>query len=166
MTPEGVMDYIKIKGQANQKTGKYLSTSSYMGKQSAIHHLVCCHWRQHGWNEASTTGLDALWKGFTCRSMDEKSSDRQRQKAKRKRKNKTGALIDKDDSDTTGDDNSLSEDETEDSGDEEDDEEDDRDLFQEGKSPMTLELYKSVCKLFLEWGTSEGIFCACFFVVT
>jgi hypothetical protein len=44
----------------------------------------------------------------------------------------------------------MSEDEAEDSGDEEDDEEDDRDLFQEGKSPMTPELYKSVCKLFLE----------------
>jgi hypothetical protein len=51
----------------------------------------------------------------------------------------------------------MSEDEAEDSGDEEDDEEDDMDLFQEGKSPMTPELYKSVCKLFLEWGTSEGI---------
>jgi hypothetical protein len=88
MTPEGVMDYIKIKGQANQKTGKYLSASSYTGKQSEIHLLVCCHWEQNGWNEASTTGLDALWKGFTRKSTDEKSSDRQRQKAKRKGKRK------------------------------------------------------------------------------
>lgn len=30
MTPDGVMDYIKV--QANQKTGKYLLTSSYTGK--------------------------------------------------------------------------------------------------------------------------------------
>jgi hypothetical protein len=40
------------------------------------------------------------------------------------------------------------------------------DIFQEGKSPMTPELYMSVCKWFLEWGTSKGIFCACFFVLT
>ena len=60
----------------------------------------------------------------------------------------------------------MSEDEAENSGDEEDDKEDVRDLFREGKSPMTPELYKSVCKWFLEWGTSKGIFCACFFVLT
>ena len=112
------MDYIKIKGQANQKTGKYLSASSYTGKQSEIHLLVCCHWEQNGWNEASTTGLDALWKGFTRKSTDEKSSDRQKQKAKRKGKKKTGTLIDKEDSNMTGDDNGLSVDEAEDSGDE------------------------------------------------
>jgi hypothetical protein len=117
MSPEGVMDYIKV--QANQKTGMYLSTSSYTGKQSAIHHLVCCHWGQNGWSEAFTTGLDALWKGFTHRSTEEKSSNRRRQKAKRKRKKKTGALIDKDDGDKTGDDDGLSEDEAEDRGDEE-----------------------------------------------
>ena len=164
MTPEGVMDYIKV--QANQKTGKYLSTSSYTGKRSAIHHLVRCHWGQNGWTEAFTTELDALWKGFTRRSTKEKCSNRRRQKAKRKQKKKTGALVDKDDDDTSGDDDDPSDDEAEDSGVEEDDEEDDRDLFQEGKSPMTPELYKSVCKWFLEWGTSEGIFCACFFVLT
>ena len=117
MTPEGVMDYIKV--QANQKTGKYLSTSSYTGKRSAIHHLVCCHWGQNGWSEAFTTGLDALWKGFTHRSTEEKSSNRRRQKAKRKWKKKTGALIDKDDGDKTGDDDGLSEDEAEERGDEE-----------------------------------------------
>ncbi len=160
------MDYIKV--QANQKTGKYLSTSSYTGKQSAIHHLVRCHWGQNGWTEAFTTSLDALWKGFTCRSTKEKSTNRRRQlsKSKRKRKKKSGEIIDMDDDDTTEDDDGFSEDEAEDSVGEEVDEEDDRDIFQEGKSPMTPELYKSVCKWFLEWGTSKGIFCACFFVLT
>jgi hypothetical protein len=60
------MDYIKV--QANQKTGTYLSTSSYTGKRSAIHHLVCCHWGQNGWSEAFTTGLDAFLEWGTYNS--------------------------------------------------------------------------------------------------
>ena len=43
---------------------------------------------------------------------------------------------------------------------------DDRDLFQEGKTPMTPELFRCVCKWFLLWGTMEGIFAACFVAMT
>jgi hypothetical protein len=108
MTPEGEMDYINV--QANQKTGKYLSTSLYTGKRSEIHHLVRCHWGQNGWSEAFTTSLDALWKGFTLRSTKEKSTNRQRRLAKRKRKKKSSEIIDMDDDDTTGDVDGFSED--------------------------------------------------------
>jgi hypothetical protein len=45
---------------------------------------------------------------------------------------------------------------------EEDD--DDSDEFKEGKDPMSPELYHSICKWLLEWGTLEGIFGALFIV--
>ena len=37
---------------------------------------------------------------------------------------------------------------------------DDREEFREGKSPMTPELYTSLLRWFLQWGTVEGIYCA------
>ena len=56
MTPTGVMTYIRL--QANQKTGKYLSASSYNGKQAAIRHLVRVHWGQNNtWSETLTPSL-------------------------------------------------------------------------------------------------------------
>ena len=39
----------------------------------------------------------------------------------------------------------------------EEDDEDDRDLFQEGKSAMAPDLFKSVYQWFLQWDTPEGI---------
>ena len=47
-----------------------------------------------------------------------------------------------------------------------DDDDDDREENQVGKSVMTPELYKSVCRWFLEWGNTDGIACACFFAFT
>ena len=70
MTPDGVMQFIRL--QANQRTGKYLSVSSYNGKRSAIHHLVRVHWGQNGWSEEFNNDLDSLWKGFICQATKEK----------------------------------------------------------------------------------------------
>ena len=36
----------------------------------------------------------------------------------------------------------------------------------EGKDPMSVELYKKVCRWFLDWGTLDGVFAHCFLVLT
>ena len=188
MTPDGVMRYI-TRLQANQRTGKYLSASSYNGKRSAIHHRVRVHWGkgQRAWSEEFNNTLDFLWKGFTRHATKEKatapakSAKKRRRRAKRKHAeleedggNDMGMEEhDGNDSEDEDDNDVLSDDEDEDandcmSNDEVDieDEDDDRDENQVGKSPMTPELYKNVCRWFLEWGSTEGIFCACFFAFT
>ena len=43
---------------------------------------------------------------------------------------------------------------------------DERNVCQEGKRPMSVELYRSLCRWFLEWGDLEGVFCYCFLVLT
>ena len=48
----------------------------------------------------------------------------------------------------------------------EDEDTDDRNFFQEGKSPMTPELYESLCRWFMAWGNVEGIFATCFLAFT
>jgi hypothetical protein len=58
MTNDGVMAYIRL--QANQRTGKYLSGSSYNGKRSAIYHLVHVHWGKSGWSEEFPSTLNEL----------------------------------------------------------------------------------------------------------
>ena len=187
MTPDGVMQYIRL--QANQRTGKYLSASSYNGKRSAIRHLVRVHWGngQRAWSEEFNNTLDCLWKGFTRHATKEKATASAKSAKKRKRaKRKHHAELEEDidnnlameehgdgndsDSEDEDDNDVLSDNEEEDcmSNDEVDieDEDDDRDENQVGKSPMTPELYKSVCRWFLEWGSTEGIFCACFVAFT
>ena len=186
MTPDGVMQYIRL--QANQRTGKYLSASSYNGKRSAIHHLVRVHWGegQRAWSEQFNNSLDSLWKGFTRHATKEKATaSAKRAKRRRRAKRKHAELEEGDDHDmdmvehNNGEEESDDEDDDVLSDDEEDDndcisddevniedEDDDRDENQVGKSPMTPELYKNVCRWFLEWGSTEGIFCACFFAFT
>ena len=184
MTPDGVMQYIRL--QANQRTGKYLSASSYNGKRSAIHHLVRVHWGngQRAWSEEFNNTLDCLWKGFTRHATKEKATASAKRAKKRRRAKRKHAELEEDidnnlameehddgnDSEYEDDNDVLSDNEEEDcmSNDEVDieDEDDDRDENQVGKSPMTPELYKSVCRWFLEWGSTEGIFCACFVAFT
>ena len=178
MTPDGVMQFIRL--QANQRTGKYLSASSYNGKRSAIHHLVRVHWGQSAWSEEFTNTLDCLWKGFTRHATKEKATASARSAKKKRRAKQKHAELEEDnpdqgmdeneDGDDDSDDDLLSDEEEDDddciSDEEEDDEDDDRDENQVGKSPMTPELYKSVCQWFLMWQSTEGIFCACFFVFT
>jgi hypothetical protein len=181
MTPTGVMTYIRL--QANQKTGKYLSASSYNGKRAAIRHLVRVHWGQNNtWSEDFNTQLEILWRGFTRHAMKEKTTTARKRRAKRKHGEIEEHIVDEtDDRDNAGrgdedngdgdddddDDDVLSEDEEDDmSENEEDDDDDDRDENQVGKTGMTPELYKCCCRWFLEWGTTEGIFCACFFAFT
>ena len=183
MTPDGVMQYIRL--QANQRTGKYLSASSYNGKRSAIHHLVRVHWGQgqRTWSDEFNNTLDCLWKGFTRHATKEKATasakSAKRRRAKRKDAELEEGAMDEheggdDDASDDEDDNDVLSDDEEDNNDcmsvdevhIEDDEDDDRDENQVGKSPMTPELYKSACRWFLEWGSTEGIFCACFFVFT
>jgi len=178
MTPDGVMQFIRL--QANQRTGKYLSASSYNGKRSAIHHLVRVHWGQSAWSEEFTNTLDCLWKGFTRHATKEKATASARSAKKKRRAKRKHAELEEDnpdqgmdeneDGDDDSDDDLLSDEEEDDddciSDEEEDDEDDDRDENQVGKSPMTPELYKSVCQWFLMWQSTEGIFCACFFVFT
>jgi hypothetical protein len=43
---------------------------------------------------------------------------------------------------------------------------DERNICQEGKRPMSIELCQSLCRWFLEWGDIEGAFCHCFLVLT
>ena len=45
-------------------------------------------------------------------------------------------------------------------------EDDNRDKFNEGKDPMSPQLYRSICHWLLECGTLEGIFAALFVVLT
>lgn len=183
MTPAGVMQYMRL--QANQKTGKYLSNSSYKTKRSAIRHLVRVHWGQSGWDEKFMTDLDILWRGFTRVASKERATavgkTNRKRRAKRKRTEEDGNDVECDNSDEDGgddadDDLSVEEEdcdydhEEDDNGSDveflNDDDDDDREENQVGKSPMTPELYKSVCRWFLEWGTTDGIACACFFAFT
>ena len=168
MTPDGVMTYIRL--QANQRTGKYLSGSSYNGKRSAIHHLVRVHWGQSGWSEEFSNDLDSLWKGFTRHATKEKATATTKRKRIAKQKQAELKEDDHNEDDNQGyddDDDDVISDEEDASDDEvDDDEDDDRDENQVGKSPMTPELYKCVCRWFLEWESTEGIFCACFIVFT
>ena len=167
MTPEGVMLYISA--QANQSTGLPLSKSGYNGKRSAIKHFVRCHWEESGWNDDFDTKLEQYWTGFIRGLSEETFTARQRSSQKKKQRltpapvhNDSPSAADK--SIKSNDDSSLSEAEDDSSGDEYDD--DDRDLFREGKIPMTPELFRHVCRWFLEWRSVEGILCACFVAIT
>lgn len=161
MTPEGVMRFIS--SQANQTTGLPLSKSGYNGKRSAIYHFVRAHW-VGGWSVDFSTKLEQLWTGFTRGLSAERFTTHQRARKKARRtppdpsnepQIDTNAADEYSDSDDDGD-----------SSEEEDDDDDDRDLFQEGKIAMTPELFRSICRWFLEWRTVEGIFCACFVALT
>jgi len=166
MTPEGVMNYIS--SQANQSTGLPLTKSGYNGKRSAIYHFVRAHWAG-GWSEEFETKLEQYWTGFTRGLSAEKFTAHAHQRASRKKMRKSGTTGDpSSQTNHNSDDENSSASEAEDNGseDEEEDDEDDRDLFQEGKIAMTPELFRSVCRWFLEWNSVEGIFCACFIVMT
>ena len=133
---DGVMEYISI--QCNQKTGEQLSPAGYSGKRSSILNMVRDH-NVVGWSREVDLRLKHLWKGFTrC------SASRVTEKTRKKRT--AGA---------TGhnSDGSCSDD-------------DDRDMMKEGKVPMTPELFKSMCKWFLEWGNVDAIFAAFFLSLT
>jgi len=152
MTPDGVMQYIRL--QANQRTGKYLSASSYNGKRSAIHHLVRVHWGngQRAWSEEFNNTLDCLWKGFTRHATKEKATASAKHAKKRRRAKRKHAELEEDidnnlameehddgnHSEDEDDNDVLSDNEEEDcmSNDEVDieDEDDDRDENQVGKS--------------------------------
>ena len=153
MTPEGIMEYISI--QAHQRTGRMLSKAGYGGKRSAIKHLVRCHWGKV-WDEEFETKLELLWKGFMRLSTNEQTATARRRRGRAREgtttttNNGTGQQGDSD-----MDDASIGSEHDNNSDD------NDRDLFQEGKTPMTPELFRCVCKWFFLWGTMEGIFAAC-----
>eukprot|EP00978_Attheya_sp_CCMP212_P006421 scaffold14652_cov75-Attheya_sp.AAC.1 len=168
LTPEKVMDFISQ--QANQFTGKPLSTQGYGGKRSAIKHLVRCH-NMRGHSEAFETRLATLWRGF-LRASDDKTP---KLKKKRKRQNATstgGGHIEAGETLTgtagsNGDDDESVESEDGDESDEEvDDDFDDSDEYKTGKVPITPELFRKLCLWSLEWGTADGIFGALFFCQT
>ena len=157
LTPEGVMEFISC--QAHQKTGKSLSQAGYNGKRSAVQHLVRCQMGQF-WSGEFDQRMKVLWKGFSRLTSNEVNKQRKRRRTRARASTEGGrnepaaAAI--------GNENDSSDSETEDEG--EDD--DDRNLFQEGKSPMTPELYQALCKWFMEWGNIEGVFAACFLSLT
>ena len=156
LTPEGVMEFISC--QAHQKTGKRLSQAGYNGKRSAVQHLVRCH-QGHLWSGEFEQRMKVLWKGFSRLTSNENNNQRK----KRRRTSITNPPDQQDaptDQHNDGDNSSDSESDTEEN------EDDDRNFFQEGKSPMTTELYESLCKWFMEWGTVEGVFATCFLVFT
>ena len=39
-------------------------------------------------------------------------------------------------------------------------------INKEGKDPMSVELYKKLCRWLLDWNTSDGVFGHCFLVLT
>jgi hypothetical protein len=137
-----------ISKQANQVTLRPLSSAGYGGKRSAVFHLIRVH-NGKGPTEAFKDEMTALWKGFS------RTTNKRKIRAIRRPEVEDGE---------EEDDNEERSEEGSDISDEEDD--DDRDEFKEGKDPMSPELYRSVCKWLLEWGTLEGIFGALFVVMT
>jgi hypothetical protein len=158
LTPEGVMEFVSC--QAHQKTGKRLSQAGYNGKRSAVQHLVRCH-QGHLWSGEFEQKMKVLWKGFSRLTSNENNNQRKQRKRRRTANNQTDESA-PNEAANVNDDSSDSESEAEIGG----DEEDDRNFFQEGKSPMTTELYESLCRWLMEWGTVEGIFATCFLVFT
>lgn len=164
MTPEGVMRYIS--SQANQTTGLPLSKSGYNGKRSAICHFVRAHWTG-GWSDEFDTKLEQYWTGFIRGLSAEQFTARNRRKRAKVGTTPPDTSNDHEmDVEDASESDSDSENEGDSSEEEADDDEDDRDLFQEGKIAMTPELFRSVCRWFLEWRSVEGIFCACFVALT
>ena len=152
------MEYISV--QAHQRTGKRLSKSGYSGKRSAINHLVRCQQGSY-WKEDFEKRLEILWKGFMRLSNNDQARENMTRRSRKKRRRQTEATGNQEVQAQQDDMDTDSEDDDSDSDDDSDDE-DDRLLFQEGKSPMTPELYASLLKWFLKRGTQEGIMCACF----
>jgi len=159
LTPSGVMRYIASQG--NQRTQKRLSKAAYGFKRSAIKHLVRCHLGT-GWSQKFESRMEVLWKGFTRLTIKDDAS-RKQTKAKGKSRNR---LKGKGKKSKEGKTDHLDDESSHGDTDDEDDDVDDREFFQQGKTPMSPELFKNICKWFLEWGTIEGIVCACFVVMT
>ena len=159
LTPEVVMEFVSC--QANQRSGKRLSQAGYNGKRSAVQHLVRCQ-QGHFWSGEFEQRMKVLWKGFSRLTTNERKKSQPRQRKRRHPGNGRGEEAVADRTVNNNDNNNDSSD-SETEGEEE---EDDRFYFLEGKSPMTTELYQSLCRWFMEWGSTEGIFATCFLVFT
>ena len=145
----GVMDYISR--QLNQFNGKVLTESGYNTKKSAIKHLVRCQYGQY-WRPDFDDQMKILWKGFIRLSSKDKKKEnkkqRKRQRTERRQQQNQQQQDQEEEENTDSDSDS--------------DWDDDREDFRQGKTPMTPELYKKILHWFLEWGTLEGIFAACY----
>jgi hypothetical protein len=158
LTPEGVMEFVSC--QAHQKTGKRLSQAGYNGKRSAVQHLVRCH-QGHLWSGEFEQRMKVLWRGFSRLSTNE--SKKQRKQRKRRR---TGTYDQPEEAAGAVEEAVNNNDSSDSESEAEEGDEDDRNYFMEGKSPMTTELFESLCGWFMEWGTIEGVFASCFLVFT
>lgn len=126
-----------VASAAHHITGRPLTLQGYNGKRSAIHHLIRCH-NGKGPGEDYLQDISTLWSGFR-----RKNNLLKRKRAEDNTENANG-----------------------DDGDNNSDDEDDSDEFKEGKVAMSPELYRSVCKWLVEYGSTDSIAAACFICLT
>lgn len=128
---------IYVASAANQRSGKALTLTGYNGKRSAIFHLIRCH-NGKGPSDEYLQGMATLWRGFSRETN---------------KKRKRGSEDNTDDANDNENDNDS-------------DDEDDSDEFKEGKVAMSPQLYRSVCKWLVDYGSNDSIAAACFICLT
>jgi hypothetical protein len=141
ITPEGFMDYVM--GLRHRMHKGYLSKSAYGNKRSSLHHLFRLHNRL-GWPDGFKDELNNLYTGFYRRLVQ----------GRRLRQHPVPVVAGGEGGPAGGDapPPPLTPQQ--------------RAAHKEGKDVMSVELYQSLAKWFLEWGTVTGVYGFAFLVLS
>jgi hypothetical protein len=125
------------------RTSRFMSTSAYINKRASLNHM----WRAHnriGYPPDFNKEIGNLMKGL-LRQIAEDGNNHRRRRNRNNNNNNEHVLAG---FDAEGDD---------DEGD---------GTTKVGKEPMSVQLYKQLCRWLLDYGTKDGVFGFCYLVVT
>ena len=145
ITPLGFMEYVMGRRRVlnNNNTGAtqggYLSKSAYSNIRAALFHLFRLH-NKSGFPEQFRLELGNLYRGF----YRELTRQRRQLQPIRAEQQEGQAQIEEGGNAAIRNTHGV----------------------KEGKDPMSVELYKHICRWLLDWGTIDGVFAHCFLVLT